>query len=148
MANEFLNRRVLKCTYDVAVNGGVDDTAYVVGSLPNGAIITGGFCIVRTNFDDGADESTTIAIGYTGAAAAFLGAVAGSVLNGLTPKITVFLPGIGAGADAAADTGIEVAALTALTYIPLTANVNVLVTLSNDTNFVAGKLDIYIEYVL
>ena len=149
VANDFLNKRVLKCTYDVAVNGGVDDTAYTIGYLPAGAIVTGGFGIVRTAFDDGADESTTIAIGYAGAASAFMAATAGSAVNAFTNLVFTLLPGQAAlDVDAAHDTAAEVAALVAASYIVLSASKAVIVTLSNDTNFTAGKIDIYLEYVL
>ena len=148
VANEFLNKRVLKCTYDVTVDGGTDDTTYVIGKLPAGSLVTGGYGVVRTDFDDGADESTTISIGYTGAAAGFKAALAGSAYNGLTPKTFTLLPGMGTGADAAQDTAAELAVLVAATYILNATAVNVTVTLSNDTNFVAGKIDVYIEYTV
>lgn len=147
-ANEFLNKRVLKCTYDVAVNGGVDNTTYTIGKLPAGSLVTGGYGVVRTNFDDGADESTTISIGYTSAAAGFKAALAGSAYNALNPKTFTLLPGMGTGADAAQDTPAELAALVAATYILNSTAVDVTVTLSNDTDFTAGKIDVYIEYVV
>jgi len=148
-ANEFLNKRVLKCTYDVAVNGGVDATTYTIGYVPAGAIITGGYGIVRTAFDDGADESTTVSIGYAASNAGLMAATAGSALNGLTNKAFTLLPGQPAlGADADHDTAAEVAALVAAAYIVTTARTAITVTLSNDTDFTAGKIDIYLEYVV
>jgi hypothetical protein len=147
-ANEFLNKRVLKCTYDVAVNGGTDDTTYTLGYVPAGAIITGGFGITRTDFNDGADESTTISIGYASTAAGLKAAVAGSVYNGYANKAFTLLAGVGTGADAAQDTPAELAVLIAAAYIVTAAATAITVTLSNDTNFTAGKMDIYIEYVL
>jgi len=147
-ANEFLNKRVLKCTYDVTVNGGVDDTTYTIGYVPAGAIITGGFGIVRTDFNDGADESTTISIGYGSTAAGLKAALAGSDYNGLTNKAFTLLPGVGTGVEAAQDTPAELAILIAATYIVTSAATPITVTLSNDTDFTAGKMDIYIEYVV
>lgn len=149
-ANEFMNKRVLKCTYDVAVNGGTDATTYTLGYVPAGAIITGGYGIVRTAFDDGADESTTVSIGYASTAAGLMVATAGSALNGITNKAFTLLPGcpvLGANA-ASGDSAAEFAGLVAASYIVTTARTAITVTLSNDTDFVAGKIDIYIEYVV
>lgn len=148
VANEFKNKRVLKCTYDVAVNGGTDNTTYTLGYVPAGAIITGGYGIVRTAFNDGADESTTISIGYGATAAGLMAATAGSALNGITNLAFTLLPGMGTGADAAQDTPAELAALVAASYIVTTAKTAITVTLSNDTDFTAGKIDIYIEYTI
>lgn len=148
-ANEFLNKRVLKCTYDVAVNGGTDNTTYTIGYVPAGAIITGGYGIVRTAFDDGDDESTTLSIGYATTNAGLMAAAAGSALNAITNKAFTLLPGQPAlGADAEHDTAAEVAALVAASYIVTTARTAITVTLSNDTDFTAGKIDIYLEYVV
>lgn len=148
-ANEFLNKRVLKCTYDVAVNGGVDNTTYTIGYVPAGAIITGGYGIVRTAFDDGADESTTLSIGYATTNAGLMAAAAGSALNAITNKAFTLLPGQPVlGADADHDTAAEVAALVAASYIVTTTRTAITVTLSNDTDFTAGKIDIYLEYVV
>ena len=148
-ANEFLNKRVLKCTYDVAVNGGTDNTTYTIGYVPAGAIITGGYGIVRTAFDDGADESTTLSIGYATTNAGLMAAAAGSALNAITNKAFTLLPGQPVlGADAEHDTAAEVAALVAASYIVTTTRTAITVTLSNDTDFTAGKIDIYLEYVV
>ena len=149
-ANEFLNKRVLKCTYDVAVNGGTDATTYTLGYVPAGAIITGGYGIVRTAFDDGADESTTVSIGYASTAAGLMAATAGSALNGITNKAFTLLPGCPVlGANAAnGDSAAEFAGLVAASYIVTTARTAITVTLSNDTDFIASKIDIYIEYVV
>lgn len=148
-ANEFLNKRVLKCTYDVAVNGGVDNTTYTIGYVPAGAIITGGYGIVRTAFDDGADESTTLSIGYATTNAGLMAAAAGSALNAITNKAFTLLPGQPVlGADADHDTAAEVAALVAASYIVTTTRTAITVTLSDDTDFTAGKIDIYLEYVV
>lgn len=149
-ANEFLNKRVLKCTYDVAVNGGVDNTTYTIGYVPAGAIVTGGYGIVRTAFDDGADESTTVSIGYGSTAAGLMAATAGSALNAITNKAFTLLPGcptLGSNA-AGGDTAAEFAGLVAAAYIVTTARTAITVTLSNDTDFTAGKIDIYLEYVV
>jgi len=147
-SNEFLNKRVLKVTYDVAVNGGIDNTTYTLGYVPRNAIITGGYGITRTAFDDGADESTTISIGYGSTAAGLMAATAGSAFNGYTNKCFTLLAGIGTGADAAQDTPAELATLIAAAYIATSTETAITVTLSNDTNFTAGKMDIYIEYVV
>ena len=149
-ANEFLNKRVLKCTYDVAVNGGVDNTTYTIGYIPAGAIVTGGYGIVRTAFDDGASESTTVSIGYGATADGLMAATAGSVLNAITNKAFTLLPGcptLGTNAGDG-DTAAEFAGLVAAAYIVTTARTAITVTLSNDTDFTAGKIDIYLEYVV
>jgi hypothetical protein len=149
-AKEFLNKRVLKWTYDVAVYGCVDNTTYTIGYVPAGAIVTGGYGIVRTAFDDGDDESTTVSIGYAATAAGLMAATAGSALNAITNKAFTLLPGCPTlGSNAAdGDTAAEFAGLVADAYIVTTARTAITVTLSNDTDFTAGKIDVYIEYVV
>lgn len=150
--NRFLNERIQKFSYNVTVDGGTDNTAYTLGTLPANILITGGFASVRTNFDDGADESTTVSLGYTGAATAFMAAKAGSALN-TAQNVTLLpgVPGLDSGqaniTDISDQTAAVIATNTAASYIELTANKNVILTLSDDTDFTAGAIDVYIKYI-
>lgn len=147
--NEFLVKRVQKFTYNVDEHGGTFNTAIEIGRLPANALIVGGYAKVTTAITDSDDgNDTTISLGYTGAATAFLAATA---CNDLTDNaVFTLLPGQAAlGVDAAHDTAVEVAALVAASYINLTAEKSVLVTISNSaTNIDTGKMDIFIEYVI
>ena len=149
IGNEFMTKRVQKFTYDVSVHGGTENTSIEIGRLPANALITGGFAKVTTAFSDSDNgNDTTVALGYTGATTAFLAATACTALT--DNAVFTLLPGQPAlGADAAHDTAVEVAALVAASYINLTAEKSVLVTINDsNTDLDAGSIDIFIEYVI
>ena len=144
--NEFLQKRVQKFTYKPSVDGGTANTTYNIGVLPANSLITAGYAHVVTAFGDDDDNSTTISLGYTGAATSFLAATAVSALT--NDAVFCLLPGVPTlGVDAAHDTAVEVAALNAAAYIYLTDDKHVLITIANDHNVDAGEIDIFIEYV-
>lgn len=145
--NEFLVKRVQKFTWDQSVDGNLANNASTsIGTLPKGALITGGAIHVVTDVTD-ADEGddSTIAFGYTGATAAFWAATAVSVLE--AGKLLSILPGSPAlGDDAAHNLAAEVAELVDDSWILLTADKEVLLTTGNDEAIDAGKINVFIEY--
>lgn len=146
-SNEFLQKRVQKFTWDSSVDGSLTNNASTsIGSLPKGALITGGAIHVVTDVvdSDGGDDQT-IAFGYTGATTAFWAATACSVLE--TGKLLSILPGSPAlGVDAAHDTAAEVAELVDASWILTSDEVNVLLTTGNDVAVTGGKINVFIEY--
>ena len=115
--------------------------------IPEGALITKVYTHVETAITDDGDNSTTISLGYTGALAAFLAATAinATVWAAGSHNTLVGYPNLGA--DAAHDSQLEVAALYAATYIAVTTDVEVLITLNNDHAVDAGKVTVFVEYV-
>ena len=115
--------------------------------IPEGALITKVYLHTETTVADDGDNSTTISLGYTGALAAFLAATAinATVWAAGSHNTLVGYPNLGA--DAAHDSQLEVAALYAATYIAVTTDVEVLITLNNDHNVDAGKVTVFKEYV-
>ena len=118
--------------------------------LPDGALITKAYYHVATTFTDAGNDSSAIALGYTGATGAFVASVA---ISGSTNVWDAgahgTLVGMGAnlGADAAHDSALEVIALNAATMIHLTDNKEILLTTSDDTAISTGKLTLYVHYV-
>jgi hypothetical protein len=145
--NMFLEKRVQKFVYDVAVDGGTKNTAITIGTLPKNALITAGYLVTNTDL---VGATTTVSIGYTGAATAFMAAATATTMDA-GEKIAL-LPGlidIGAGqALTTFDTAVELAPFVAASQILLDANKNVIVTLSNDNDLTAGKFTMFLEYVL
>lgn len=147
--NEFLQKRCQAFTWDQAVDGNLANNASTsIGTLPKGALITGGALHVVTDVvDSDAGDDQTISVGYTGATTAFWAATAVSVLE--TGKLLSLLPGNPAlGADAAHDTAAEVAELVDDSWILLSDNKEVLLTTGNDVACTAGKINVFIEYYI
>jgi hypothetical protein len=125
-----------------------------LGELPKNIIVTNGWAYVKTAILDADDESTTLSIGYTDAAAGFYPATA---ISGLTAGVYLkLIPGvINIKADAlitTVDTPVEVVALsrnTGLTHggVVLTTNQQVTITASADHTVNAGTLTIWVEYL-
>lgn len=148
-SNEFLVKRVQKFTWDQAVDGNLANNASTsIGTLPKGALITGGAIHVVTDVvDSDAGDDATISFGYTGATTAFWAATACSVLE--AGKLLSILPGNPAlGADAAHDTAAKVAELVDASWILLTADREVLLTTGDDVAITAGKINLFIEYIV
>src|SRR5512133_2144449 len=92
MKNEFMQKRVQKFTYKPSVDGGTTNTDIAIGNLPKGAFLVNGYAHVVNALGDDGDDSTTISLGYTGAATAFYPATAISALtNDITLKL---IPGV------------------------------------------------------
>ena len=148
-SNQFLSKRVQKFTWDQAIDGNLtNNDSTSIGTLPNGALITGGAIHVVTDVTDGdAGDDSTIAFGYTGATTAFWAATAVSVLE--AGKMLSILPGNYATAnDAAEDSAAKMAELVDGTWILLDADKEVLLTMGNDEPANAGKINVYIEYYI
>ena len=142
-----MEKRCQKFTYDNAIDGDMPtNAAFVLGTLPAGALIVGGCLHIVTDITDAdAGDDTTISFGYTGAATAFWAATAVSTYE--TGKLLTMLPGVPAlGADDAHDTAAEVAELIDASYILLDADTRVIATVGNDEDINAGKFNLYIEY--
>jgi len=151
MKNEFLTKRTKMFTWDFAVQGGENDSEIDLGGLPKGAIILGGGAHVVTKpVDSDAGDDQTISLGYTGEAAAFYAATAISALTA-GAKLCL-LPGafeVGAGAAlTTVDTSAELAPKIASEWIPLTADKRVLLTIGDDVALTAGKINIWVEYII
>ena len=147
--NQFLEKKCQKFTYDAAVDGSMTTNAgFVLGTLPKGALITGGSLHIVTDMVDAdAGDDTTIAFGYTGATGAFLAATIVSALE--TGTRFSILPGNYAVAnDAAEDSAVKTAALRSTSELLMTADVRVLATVSNDVAISAGKFNLFIEYYI
>lgn len=155
MKNEFMQKRVQKFTYKPSVDGGTKNTAIAIGILPKGALIVNGYAHVVNAFGDDDDNSTTLSFGYTGAATAFYAATAVSALtNDVMLKLIPGVLNIGNGAlITTVDTPAEIVALSRVAgdtygFIYLTADKEVLTTVSNDHNVDEGEIDLFIEYVI
>ena len=144
---KYLKKQVLQLTYDVTVDGGTKNTAITIGNLPARSIITGAGLVTKTDF---VGATTTISLGYTGAATAFLAATtattmdAGEILSSL-----VGAPAVGSNASTLdAGTAAIFSARVAASQVYLDAAKDVIVTLSNDNDLTAGKAVIFIEYMI
>lgn len=145
--NEFLVKRVHKFTWDQSVDGNLANNASTaIGTLPKGALITGGAIYVETDVTDADDgDDSTISVGYTGATTAFYGATAVSSLE--TGTLLSLLPGNFA-LDGNALTAANMAIARDATYILLDADKNVLLTTGDDQAIDAGKIHVIVEYYI
>lgn len=143
--NEFLVKRVQKFTWDQSVDGNLANNASTsIGTLPKGALITGGVIHVVTDVTDADDgDDSTISFGYTGATTAFYGATAVSGLE--TGTMLSLLPGNFA-LDGNALTAANMAIAKDDTWILLSADKEVLLTTGDDVAIDAGKINVFIEY--
>jgi hypothetical protein len=148
MNNIFLEKRVHKFTYEPLVDGATKNTVITLaGKLPAGALITGGYLVTNTDFTG---ATTTISIGYTGAATAFLPATTATTMDvGEVSGLLVGAPAVGSNASTLdAGTAVIFAARVAASQIYLDAEKSVIVTLSNDNDLTAGKFTMFLEYVV
>ena len=164
MANNPLNNKyVARATWDasvttIATSGSQGPSDGVSVWIPEGALITNAYYFVTTTFaDDDAGDSATLALGYTGATGAFVAAIAVSATgtNGIAGgqwdagthgTLVGFAGGLEAGSGAI--TALANIASKAVTLVPTTANVELLLTEGGERTFIVGKLDLYVEYVL
>ena len=164
MANNPLNNKYCaRATWDasvttIATSGSQGPSDGVSVWIPEGALITNAYYYVTTTFvDDDAGDSATLALGYTGATGAFVAAIAVSATgtNGIAGgqwdagthgTLVGFAGGLDEGDDAG--TALENIASKAVTLVPTTTNVELLLTEGGERTFIVGKLDLYVEYVL
>ena len=118
--------------------------------IPEGALITNAYYYVETTFADGNDDSQTLALGFTGTTGAFVAAIAindgTNVWDAGAHATLIDSPVLGA--DAAHDTAVEVKNLRSASFLHVTANSELLLTTADDEAVEAGKLTLYVEYVL
>ena len=144
MANNPLNNKFCaRATFTMAAGNNNTSVSADGGKviIPEGALIMNAYYFVSTTFVDAdAGDSSTIALGYTGATGAFVAAVAISGTNnpydaGAHGTLTGFAGGLDEGDDAG-------------TLVQTTADVELLLTIGNERDVATGKLDLYVEYVM
>jgi len=123
--------------------------------IPDGALMTKAYYVVHTTFsDDDATENAEIELGYTGTTDAFVlefdiqtsDADTGiDIWDAGAHGTKVGFPNMGA--DGAHDSQAEHAALVAATWVKLTADKELLMTVTDD-QLDAGFMTLYVEYVL
>lgn len=155
MANKkFVSSKVARFDVDFSVTNVTAAATINIGSLPKNIIITDGWAYIKTSIMDNGDESTTLSIGYTDAAAGFYPATALTSL--LTTKYLKLIPGVlnvGTGeVITTVDTPAEVvgiARVSADTYsgLVLTTAQRVTMTSSNDHVINAGTMSVWVEYL-
>lgn len=152
MANEFLTKRVVKATFDATLtdsSGLSNKTIATHGlgvSIPSGAIITNSYYNVLTTFTSSTDAAT---IGLSSQAAGDL-KVAIAISDGgnvYDAGVHGNLPGSYAEATVAGDSALLDAARKASSFILTTANRELSVVVAVEV-LTAGKLDLFVEYVL
>ena len=161
MANNIVNPVVVKAVWDIGASGTLatnksyapgtntnSDSGYVEGYsviIPEGALITRAWTYCETAITDDGDNSTTLALGYTGATGAFIAAVACNTVQ--------YAAGIGTtlvenyALDGGALTALNMGIARDATLLHTTADVELLLTLNNDHAIDAGKLTLFVEYV-
>lgn len=148
MTQEFLTKRVAKVTFDAT--SGATIASHGTGLvIPKGAIVKDVFYNVRTTFTDGASDTATIALTLQSAGdikAAISVAAAGNVWDAGVHAGLIGSPVLGTNA-ADGDTAIEFAAVRSASYLALTANRELTVTVAVAA-LTAGVMDIYVEYVV
>jgi len=113
--------------------------------IPEGALITRAWTYCETAVSDDGDNSTTLALGYSGATGAFIAAVACNTVQ--------YAAGIGMtlvdnyALDGNSLTALNMGIARDATLLHTTADVELLLTLSNDHVIDAGKLTLFVEYV-
>ena len=160
--NPLNNKYCARATWDASTqtitNGGSMSPNSGSVWIPEGALITNAYYFVTTTFtDDDAGDSSTLALGYTGATGAFVAAIAVSATGtngvaggqwdaGTHGTLVGFAGGVESGDNA--ETALENQASKAATLVATTANVELLLTEGGERTFIVGKLDLYVEYVL
>jgi hypothetical protein len=155
MANKKLtSTKTKRFDVDFAVTNMTSGTTLNLGGLPKNIIITNGWAYVKTTILDAGDESTTLSIGYTDAAA---GLYPATVLTSLTASNYLkLIPGIlniGVGeVITTVDTPAEVVAIGRVSAntssgIVLQTAQQVTLTVSADHTVNAGTMTIWVEYL-
>ena len=150
MANNIIQPIIVKATWDISVSGTLTTNASYAPSagsvvIPEGALITRAWTFCETAVTDDGDNSTTLALGYTGTTWAFIAAVACNTVQ--------YAAGIGTtlvenyALDGNALTALNMGIARDATLIHLTADRELLLTLNDDHNIDAGKFTLFVEYV-
>ena len=146
-------QRIASAVFDTAANDsdGVSNktiAAHGVGiSIPDNAIITNMWFDVVTTFTSDATDAGTIALSTEGAGDGLVAIAISDASNVFDIGIHHGIPGsYSLGADAAHDTALEVGALIASSYLKMTADNEIVVTVAVEA-LLLGKMIIYVEYV-
>ena len=151
--NPLNNKYTVRATWDISSSGTLATNAGyspIEGdvTIPEGAIITDAYYIVPTTFTDENDESTELALGTSAAAGCFVATVAMTDAAWTTTvdmkKGVIGTYAATGNASAAPAEGI----LEAASYRVTTANEVLKLTLADDEACTAGKLVLFVEYVL
>jgi len=153
--SNFVNKRTVKVTFDYSgtdsagVSNATLDLAHPTGVfIPDNAIITAAFYEVATTFVS-ATDACTIAIHVEGAGD-LVAAIA--ISDGTTvwdARIHGTLVKAGTGAnDAAHDSAVKVIALEAAAMVKVADNEEVTFTLGGTEDLTAGRLNLWIDYVI
>tara|TARA_Y100001938_G_C7858515_1_gene314392 strand:- start:78 stop:587 length:510 start_codon:yes stop_codon:yes gene_type:complete len=160
--NHMNNKFVAVAEFDISEMSAWTGSVLPVGSysatngkcvLPDGALLIKAYYYVDETFsDDDATEDAEISLGYTGALDAIVDDI--DIQTSDATGVDIWDAGahgtkIGyaSAADASQDTNIEDAALRSASFVKLTADSEVLMTVTDD-QLDAGSLTLYIEYVL
>ena len=152
--NPLTNKFCARATFTMAAGNNNSAVSPDGGTviIPEGALITNAYYFVTTTFTDAdAGDSSTIALGYTGATGAFVAAVAISGTNDPYDEgAHGTLVGFAGGAESGDDNQTALVAIQSkkATLIQSTADVALLLTVGNERDVAVGKLDLYVEYVL
>lgn len=142
-------REIAVATYDVTGGDSGASGAHGLGVyIPSKAIITKAWVDVVTTFTDGASDTATIALHVQAAndiVSALAIADATNVWDAGVHGSKIGFPNFGA--DAAHDSALEVAALFAGSYLKMTAVREITATVAI-ADLTAGKMNVYVEYVL
>jgi len=146
-------QRIASAVFDTA---GVDSagvsnkTAAAHGTgvyIPDNAIITNFWFDVITTFTSDSTDAGTIAMMTEGAADCLVAIAISDASNVFDAGIHHGIPGSYAlGSDAAHDTALEVGALIAGSYLKMTSDNEIVVTVAVEA-LLLGKMIIYVEYV-
>ena len=153
ITNPMRNKYCVKATWDISISGTLaTNAAYdpIEGEIviPEGALITDAYYMVPVAFTDENDESTTLALGTSAAAGAFVAAVA-MTDAAYTTTVDAKKGVIGTyAATGNASAAIAEGILEAASYRVTTANESLKLTLNDDEACTAGKLVLFVEYVL
>ena len=159
MANNIITPVIVKGVWDITGNGSLAAGALSYGCntttagggqtgkviIPEGALITRAWTFCETAVSDDGDNSTTLALGYTGATGAFIAAVACNTVQ--------YAAGIGTtlvenyALDGGALTALNMGIARDATLLHTTADVELLLILNNDHVIDAGKFTLFVEYV-
>ena len=161
MANNIYAPKMVKAVWDMGVSGTLatnksyapstntnSDSGYVADKsiiIPEGSLILRAYTYCETAFADDGDDSTTLALGYTGATGAFIAAAQVGTVQ--------YAAGIGMtlvdnyALDGNALTNLNMGIARDATLLYTDADVELLLTLNNDHNVDAGKITLFVEYV-
>jgi len=145
--NEFTGLRVQKFTWDQAIDGNLTNNASTaIGRLPDNAIILRGWGHVVTDVVDAdAGDDSTIAVGVTGSTTGLLAATAVSTLE--AGYLFCLLPNNFA-LDGNSLTAANMAIARDATILLQNGIKEVLLTTGDDVAISAGKINIWLEYVI